>query len=295
MRVGFIGLGRMGSGMAASLVRAGHEVYVYNRTPGKTDALSALGAQVASSLEEVSQVEVAFTMLPNDAAVEEVVLGEGGIAEHLPEGAVHVSSSTISVSFSGRLAEQHSIRGQEYVAAPVFGRPDAAAAAKLFVVASGRPDTVERVLPLLNAVGQGTYKVSEDPKTANLVKLSGNFLVASVIESLGEVLAVAEKGGVDRHQCLEILTSTLFNAPVYKTYGGLIADRKFEPGFGAPLAQKDIRLLLAAAEALNVSLPFASVLRDRLVNLLAHGGDKLDWSAIGGMAARDAGLLRELG
>jgi 3-hydroxyisobutyrate dehydrogenase-like beta-hydroxyacid dehydrogenase len=176
------------------------------------------------------------------------------------------------------------------VAAPVFGRPDVAAAGQLFVVAGGAPDAVKSAAPLFDAIGERTFVISEKPKAANLVKLSGNFLSASVIESLGEAMALVAKGGVDRRQYLDILTSTLFGAPVYKTYGGLIADGIFEPaGFAAPLGQKDIRLTLAAAEDLRVPMPLASLLRDRFLTLMAHGGDKLDWSAIGQLAAKDAG------
>jgi 3-hydroxyisobutyrate dehydrogenase-like beta-hydroxyacid dehydrogenase len=195
----------------------------------------------------------------------------------------------MSVALSERLDSAHTKAGQRFVAAPVFGRPDVAAAGQLFVVAAGAPDTVEAAAPLFNAIGKRTFVVSETPKAANLVKLSGNFLIASVIESLGEALALVAKSGVDRLQYLDILTSTLFNAPVYKTYGGLIADGKFEPaGFAAILGQKDIRLTLAAAEDLRVPMPLASLLRDRFLTLLAHGGDKLDWSAIGQLAAKDA-------
>jgi 3-hydroxyisobutyrate dehydrogenase-like beta-hydroxyacid dehydrogenase len=176
------------------------------------------------------------------------------------------------------------------VAAPVFGRPEVAAAGQLFVVAAGPSDAVSAAQPLFEAVGQRTFVVSQTQKAANLVKLSGNFLIAAVIESLGEAIALVDKAGVDRHKYLELLTSTLFTAPVYKTYGALIADRRFEPaGFAVPLGQKDIRLALAAAEELNVPLPLASLLRDRFLTLRAHGGDNLDWSAIGGLAAKDAG------
>jgi 3-hydroxyisobutyrate dehydrogenase-like beta-hydroxyacid dehydrogenase len=191
---------------------------------------------------------------------------------------------------SERLEAAHAKAGQRLVAAPVFGRPDAAAAGRLFVVAAGAPDAVGDAAPLLNAIGQRTFIVSATPKTANLVKLSGNFLIASVIEALGEAMALIGKAGIDKRLYLEILTSTLFDAPVYKTYGGLIADGKFEPaGFAAPLGLKDIRLTLAAAEDLRAPMPLANLLRDRFLTLLAHGGDKLDWSAIGQLAAKDAG------
>ncbi|WP_112609557.1 NAD(P)-dependent oxidoreductase [Rhizobium sp. WW22] len=292
MKVGFIGLGQMGSAMAINLIKAGHEVTVYNRSRDKAEALAGEGAKVAATVAEACGGEAVFTMLAHDDALSAVVHGDGGVLASLGKGAVHISASTISVAMSERLTREHAAAGQHFVAAPVFGRPEAAAAAKLFVATAGAPDAIQTVTPLFEAIGQRTFVLGEEPKAANLVKLSGNFLIASVIESLGEAMALVEKGGVDRHAYLDLLTSTLFNAPVYKTYGGLIADRKFQPaGFTAPLGQKDIRLALAAGEALNVPLPLASLLRDRFLNLLAHGGEELDWSAIGALAAKDAGLV----
>jgi 3-hydroxyisobutyrate dehydrogenase-like beta-hydroxyacid dehydrogenase len=290
MKVGFIGLGHMGAGMAANLLKAGHDVTVYNRTRTKVEALVAQGAKAAAGVSDACRGDAVITMLANDDAVERVVFGGGGIIGSLPAGAPHISSSTISVALSEKLEAAHAKAGQRFVAAPVFGRPDVAAAGQLFVIAAGGRDTLDAVAPLFDAIGQKTFVVSGTPKAANLVKLSGNFLIASVIESLGEAMALVGKGGVDRRQYLDILTSTLFDAPVYKTYGGLIADGTFEPaGFAAPLGYKDIRLTLAAAEDLRVPLPLASLLRDRFLTLLAHGGDKLDWSAIGQLAAKDAG------
>ena len=292
MKVGFIGLGQMGSAMAINLLKAGHEVTVYNRSRNKAEALAGQGAKVAATVADACGGEAVFTMLAHDDALSAVVDGDGGVLASLGKGAVHISASTISVAMSERLTKEHAAAGQRFVAAPVFGRPEAAAAAKLFVAAAGAPDAIEAVTPLFEAIGQRTFVLGEEPKAANLVKLSGNFLIAAVIESLGEAMALVEKGGVDRHAYLDLLTSTLFNAPVYKTYGGLIADRKFKPaGFTAPLGQKDIRLALAAGEALNVPLPLASLLRDRFLTLLAHGGEELDWSAIGALAAKDAGLV----
>ncbi|MER8555156.1 NAD(P)-dependent oxidoreductase [Mesorhizobium sp. M1217] len=290
MNVGFIGLGRMGAGMAANLLKAGHDVTVYNRTPGKDEELVQMGARAAAEVAEACDGEIVVTMLADDHAVESVVYGDQRVLASLAKGAIHVSCSTISVALAERLTADHAAAGQRFVAAPVFGRPEAAADGKLFVLAAGEPEAVTTATPFFDAVGQRTFVVSETPKAANLVKLSGNFLIASVIESLGEAIALVSKGGVDRHQYLDMLTSTLFGAPVYKTYGGLIVDRKFEPaGFAAPLGQKDIRLVLAAAEELRVPLPIASLLRDRFLSLLAHGGDNLDWSALGSLAARDAG------
>lgn len=290
MKIGFIGLGQMGSGMAANLLKAGHEVSVYNRTREKAEALAGAGAQVAATVRDACQGEAVFTMLANDGALEDVVYGDGGLHASLAKGTVHISASTISMALSEKLTADHAAAGQPFVSAPVLGRPEVAAAGNLFVMAAGAGEAIEKVKPLLDAVGQRTFVIGDEPKAASLVKLSGNFLIGCVIESLGEAMALVAKGGVDRQQFLEILTSTLFGAPIYKTYGGLIADRNFEPpAFSVPLGLKDIRLVLAAADELRVPLPVASLLRDRLLTLLASGGDKLDWSAVGALAARDAG------
>jgi 3-hydroxyisobutyrate dehydrogenase-like beta-hydroxyacid dehydrogenase len=293
MKLGFIGLGRMGAGMASNLVKAGHEVTVYNRSAEKTRALVAQGAHVAARVADASKGDAVISMLADDDAVESVAFGDAGVVASLGRNAVHVSMSTISVAFSERLAAAHAKAGQRYVAAPVFGRPDAAAAAKLFIVVAGAPEAVQVCAPIFETLGQKTFHIGDRPEAANLIKLSGNFLIAAAIESLGEAIVLVSKGGVDKHEYLEILTSTLFTAPVYRNYGALIADAKFEPaGFAAPLGQKDIRLTLAAAEALRVPMPLASLLRDRFLALLAQGGDKLDWSAIASLAAKDAGQQR---
>lgn len=294
MDIGFIGLGKMGRGMAANLLKAGHRVTVYNRSPDKAEALVQQGAAAARTVADACNAEVVFTMLADDRAVEGVALDQGGIVASLAPGTTHVSSSTIGVALSERLAAAHADAGQQYAAAPVFGRPEAAAAAKLFVVAAGAPQVLQPLSPLFDAIGQRTFVVSERPHTANLVKLSGNFLIASVIESLSEAVALVAKAGVDRQQYIDILTSTLFAAPVYQTYGGLIARREFEPaGFAAQLGLKDVRLALAAAEQLQVPLPVASLLRDRFLTLVATGSGQLDWSALATLADRDAGLVSD--
>jgi 3-hydroxyisobutyrate dehydrogenase-like beta-hydroxyacid dehydrogenase len=291
MNVGFIGLGRMGVGMAVNLLKAGHYLTVYNRTPAKAEALVMKGATAASSIADACRGDAVITMLANDEAVENIVFGRDGVITNLRSGALHVSSSTISVSLSQRLSEEHAKKGQQFVSAPVFGRPEVAAAGQLFVVAAGAPTAMDVAAPLLDVVGQRTFVVSDTPKAANLVKLSGNFLGAAVIESLGEALTLIAKEGIDERRYLEILTSTLFDAPIYRTYGELIAARRFEPaGFAATLGQKDIRLVLAAAEDLRVPMPLASLLRDRFLTLLARGGEQLDWSAIGRLPALDAGM-----
>jgi 3-hydroxyisobutyrate dehydrogenase-like beta-hydroxyacid dehydrogenase len=290
MKVGLIGLGNMGSGMAAKLLKGGHEVTVYNRTSSKAQALVAQGARYAAQPADACSGDAVITMLADDSAVESVVFGDAGVIASLRQGRVHISSSTISVALSQKLAAAHAAVGQRFLSAPVFGRPDAAAAGKLFVVVAGAPDTIAECMPLFEAIGQKTFLFGNNPPDANLVKLSGNFLISSVIEALGEALALVGKAGLDQHQYVDFLTSTLFDAPVYKVYGGLIADKKFEPaGFAAPLGFKDNRLVLAAAETLRVPLPLASLIYNRFLSLLARGGESLDWSAFSQLAAEDAG------
>ncbi|MCW2557190.1 MAG: beta-hydroxyacid dehydrogenase, 3-hydroxyisobutyrate dehydrogenase [Mycobacterium sp.] len=290
MDIGFVGLGNMGSGMAANLVKAGHQVTAYNRSRDKVDALAERGARPASTIADACSGEVVVSMLANDDAVEAVTFGAEGILASLSAGAVHVSCSTISVALAARLSVAHAEAGQRFVAAPVFGRPEAAEAAKLFVVAAAEPDVLQTVSPIFEAIGQRTFVVADDPTAASLVKLSGNFLIASVIESLGEAMALVGKAGVDKLQYLDVLTSTLFGSPVYTTYGGLVAREEFEPaGFAATLGLKDIRLVLAAGEELQVPLPIASLLRDRFLTLLANGGGQLDWAAVGALSAWEAG------
>jgi 3-hydroxyisobutyrate dehydrogenase-like beta-hydroxyacid dehydrogenase len=279
----------MGSAMAANLVKAGHDVTVFNRNPAKRHALVELGAREAVRVADACRGEVVITMLADDTAVADVAFADGGIIGSLPRGGIHISMSTISVALSKRLAEAHTEAGRRFVAAPVFGRPDVAEAAKLFIVAGGDPAAVEACKPLFEALGQKTTAISTDPAAANLVKLSGNFLLASAIEALGEAIALVGKAGIDRRAYVDFLTSTVFPVPTYRTYGGLIAANKFQPaGFAAPLGYKDIRLTLAAAEALRVPMPLGSLLHDRLLRLLAQGGDRLDWAAIGGLATQDA-------
>jgi 3-hydroxyisobutyrate dehydrogenase-like beta-hydroxyacid dehydrogenase len=292
MKIGFIGLGRMGSAMAENLLKAGHDVTVFNRSPEKSRPLVDLGAHLASSIAGACTGDAVITMLADDTAVSNAVLTDDGIVKKLPQRAIHISMSTISVSLSKELALAHARAGQRFVAAPVFGRPEAAAAAQLFIVTAGDPATVGACQPLFDAMGQKTLSIGTEPSAANLVKLSGNFLLASVIEALGEAVALIGKAGIDRHAFVDLLTSTIFPAPAYKTYGNLIADNEFQPArFAAPLGFKDIRLTLAAAESLHVPMPIGSLLRDRFLRLLARGGENLDWAAIGGLAVHDARAL----
>ena len=293
MDVGLIGLGRMGTGIAKSLLRAGHRVTVYNRTRERAEALRKDGASIAASIAHACRGDAVLTMLADDAAVEGVVFGDAGVLKSLARGGVHISLSTISVALSDRLAAEHAGAGEDFIAAPVFGRPEAAEAGKLAVVAAGPKATVERFKPLFEAIGQKLLVIAEQQSKANVVKLTGNFLIATVLESLGEALAFARKSGVDAASMLDFLTSTLFNAPIYKTYGGLIVEGKYDHvGFALPLGFKDLRLVQQAADAQKVPMPIASVLHDRFVTALARGHERRDWSILGQVAAEDAGLAR---
>ncbi|HKW57882.1 MAG TPA: NAD(P)-dependent oxidoreductase [Candidatus Acidoferrum sp.] len=291
MDVALIGLGRMGAGIAKSLLRAGHGVTVYNRTREKSEALRGAGAAVADSIADACRCGLVLTMVADDAALEGCVFGERGILACLPSGGVHVSLSTISVALSDRLNAAHANAGQSYLAAPVFGRPEAAEAARLAVVAAGPDALIQKCKPVLEAMGPKLFVAGEKPSRANVVKLAGNFLIGSVLESLSEAMAFARKSGVDPAALLEFLTTTLFPAPLYKSYGGLIVEGKHQPaGFLLPLGLKDIRLVLQAAEDANVPMAIASVVRDRLITAMARGHQDKDWSVIGRIAAEDAGL-----
>jgi len=291
MDVGFVGLGLMGLPMARNLLKAGHRLRVYNRSRSRAEALEKDGAIAVDTPAEASAGDAVFTMLANDQAAEEVVFGGEGILKGLGQGRAHISMSTITVDLSERLAQAHHEKGQAYVAAPVFGRPEAAAAAKLFIVLAGEKGAIEKLQPLFEAMGQRTFVLGQNPAEANLVKLSGNFLIAAMIECLGETVALVRKHGADPRRFLEIMTETLFAAPVYRTYGALIADQNYEPaGFKLELGLKDVRSVLAAAETKSVPMPVASVVRDHFLSAIARGGANLDWSALAKVAAEDAGL-----
>jgi 3-hydroxyisobutyrate dehydrogenase-like beta-hydroxyacid dehydrogenase len=290
MKVGFIGLGRMGSAMASNLLKAGFEVTVYNRTAHKAEPRLAQGAVLARTPADAARGDVVITMLADDAVVEAAVFDEDGILAALEPGSIHISMSTISVALAERLARAHADQGQGYLSAPVFGRPDAAAAAKLFIVAAGPPELVQACRPLFDVLGQRCFVIATEAPKANVVKLSGNFLITAVIEALGEAFALIGKAGIDREQYLDLITSTLFGAPVYKTYGAIIAERRYRPaGFKAELGYKDVRLALAAAEALKVPMPLANLVAVRFLTLIAQGGGDLDWAALAKLAASDAG------
>jgi 3-hydroxyisobutyrate dehydrogenase-like beta-hydroxyacid dehydrogenase len=291
MNIGFIGLGKMGTGMARNLLRAGHQLSVYNRTIEKAEQLVEDGAIAADSPAEASRnADAVFTMLADDPAVSDVVFGEQGIAAGLPRRAIHLSSSTISVSFARKLAEEHRNREQAFVSAPVFGRPEAAEAKKLVVLLAGDEAATERCQPLADAIGRTTFVVGKEPWQANAVKLCGNFMIASMLETFSEAFAVLRKSGIDEHDFLNVMVE-LFGSPVYKNYGTTIADRKFDPpGFGLKLGLKDVRQVIELSGEAGAPMPFASILRDRLLSAMASGQEQLDWSSVSLIAARDAGL-----
>ena len=293
MKVGFLGLGRMGSGIAANILKAGHDLKLWNRTPEKAEPLIRDGAVLARSPREAADGrDIVFTMLADDAALEQVLSGDDGLIAGLKAGALHVSMSTISVAAADAVAARHASRGQRFISACVFGRPDAAAAAKLFVVAGGDAAEIARARPILDVVGQRVFEVGERPSAANLVKLCGNFSIMAAIETLGEAMALAEKGGVGKAKLLEVLTGTLFDAPAYRTYGQILVNESFRPaGFAAPLGLKDMRLAGEAAYDTVTPMPLLSLLRDRLLETIAREGPDIDWSGIARTSAKDAGLL----
>jgi 3-hydroxyisobutyrate dehydrogenase-like beta-hydroxyacid dehydrogenase len=287
--VAFLGLGKMGLAMAKNLAAAGYSMRVWNRTPGKGAEIP--GARELPTAGEAAQgAEFVVTMLADDAAVESVVLGKDGALQSMREGAIHVGCSTISVALAHRLAEQHAARGKRYVSAPVFGRPDAAAARQLYVVPGGDREALERCWPLFLALGQAGTALPL-PEHANLVKLIGNFFIASMIEMLGEGLALAEKSGLDPAAVMDIIGSTRISSPIFKGYGAQVASTKFEPaGFALPLGLKDVRLALEAGKDVRVPLPLASMLQDHFLASLAKGREGWDWSGIAAIARESAGL-----
>ncbi len=291
MNIGFIGIGRMAHGMVKNLLAAGHTVSVYNRTRDKAEALADDGAIVVDSVADAAANELVISMLADDRAIEDVVFADSGFMQALPQGAVHVSMATISEAMGRRLTAAHAAADRVYVSAPVFGRPDAANAGKLFIVAAGSAAALQICAPAFDVMGQRTFIVGAEPVAANVVKITGNFMLASAIETLGEAFALARKYDIDAGELLELLTSTLFSAPVYKNYGAMIAEQRYEPaGFKLNLGLKDISLALEAAGKMSVPMPIASVVRDQCLTGIARGYEDLDWAALGRVCADDAGL-----
>ena len=290
MDIGFIGLGSMGIAMARNLVAAGHDVKAWNRSPEAARALA--GATPVSSPAEAFRGDAVVTMLGDDAAVRSVILDSGALTG-ARRGLVHVMAATISVALAEELAARHREAGVGYVSAPVFGRPPAAAAAQLNIVAAGDPEAIARVQPLLDALGTKTWRVGDEPQRANAVKLAGNMMIALAIEAMAEATALTESYGVAGADFLDIVTSTMFACPAYKGYGESIAKASYEPaGFKLRLGLKDVRLALDAAAAKGRSLPAAEVVRDRLTDGLDQGMGEKDWSALAEVAQGRAGVRR---
>ena len=289
MNVGFLGLGTMGKAMAANLIKAGHTLTVWNRSPGPVAELAALGASIAKQPGDAFRGDAAISMLADDASTNAIVTD--AVLAGAPKGLVHVNMATVSVAAANSLSERHSANGLHYVAAPVFGRAEVAVAAKLNIVAGGADAAIARVQPLLDAMGQKTWRAGTDPAHANLVKITGNFMLAASIEMLSEALSLAEKGGVDPKVFAEIMTSTLFAAPAFKVYFDLVTAKRFEPaGFKMTLGLKDVGLALEAGHGLQTPLPLASLVRDHLLEGLAAGHGDKDWSALSAVVRRNAGL-----
>jgi 3-hydroxyisobutyrate dehydrogenase-like beta-hydroxyacid dehydrogenase len=294
-KIGFVGLGNMGTAMATNLVSTGHQVIAYVRRPDQLDGLATLGLTPTTNFASMFDCGIVITMLPDDAAVREVVLGRGdrggpGLAAGLGRGAVHLSMSTISTSAASDLATEHARHGQGYVAAPVFGNPDAAKARQLFIVAAGAPADVERCQPVFGSLGQRTFVAGTDPAHANLIKLLGNMMTATTLELLGEVVAVALKRGLDPRLFVDIMTNTMFGGRVHKIYGDKIVNQSYAPGFVLPLVLKDVRLALTESESAGAPMPLVNVVRDRLITGIARGYADLDWTVLGLIAAQEAGL-----
>src|ERR1700730_7522245 len=290
MKVGVIGLGAMGSGLAESLLRAGHQVVAWNRSKAPLEPLRVKGARAADAPADAFAADAVVTMLANDEAVREVIL-DGGLLQHADGGTVHVMSATISVALAKELEEEHAEARVALGCAPVLGRRDVAEKGELNVLAAGAPAALAKAQPVLEAIGRKTWMLGEQPHKANVGKLSANYMIAATIELLAEIFAFTEKSGLDPKVFFEMATNTLFAAPAFKTYGGLILERDFEPAkFKLKLGLKDVRLALAAGEAAEVPLPFASVLRDNFVDAIANGAADKDWAAMSQVSFRRAGL-----
>ena len=289
MKVGFIGLGQMGQPMAARLIEAGHELVVFNRSAGAAEALAEKGATVVREAAGVLDTEAVITMLADDTAIDAVWI-RGGLIQKMPASSVHLNMATASLEMGKQLARLHREAGNGYVSAPVFGRPSAAAAGQLDIIAAGSESALERCKPLFEVLGKQTFQVGADPWLANVVKIARNFLLATVVESLGEAFALVRKSGLEAATFFDIITSTSLNAPVYKSYGQRMVEKDFAPTFALKLGLKDVEIALDAAAAVGMSLPLADLMRKRHLTAIAAGfGDK-DWAALSEYIAQDAGL-----
>ncbi len=291
MTIAFLGLGAMGQHMAANLLRSGQIVHVWNRSPEPAQALAQQGAKPAATAAECGIADVVFTMLADDNATRAVLL-DGGVLDAMAPGSIHVNMATVSVAFAREMAELHMARGIGYVAAPVLGRVDVAAAGKLNILAGGSDELIARVQPLLDLMGQKTWRFGNAPEQANAVKLACNLMLACAIEATGEGTALARAHGVPAANFIDLVTSTLFaGSPVYKGYGGMIAEQRYSPaGFKLSLGQKDVRLAVEAGQGKNLPLAFGETLQNVLKEAVDQGDADLDLAALGKNAARRGGL-----
>jgi 3-hydroxyisobutyrate dehydrogenase-like beta-hydroxyacid dehydrogenase len=287
-KIGFVGLGHMGSAMAANLATAGYDVTGFVRHPGQLEWLGMLGVKPTLALSDLFDSDVVISMLPDDAAVRSVVLGPQGLSQGMKVGAIHLSMSTISTAAAAGLAKEHAVRGQGYVAAPVFGNPDAARQRQLFVIAAGAPADVERCRPLLEALGQQVFVIGTDSAQANLIKLLGNMMTATTLEIFAETITVMRRRGIDPKPFVDIMTGTMFAGRTHRTYGDRILHQAYAPGFAMPLALKDVQLALAEGEKAGAAMPSVKVVRDRMILGIARGHEDLDWSALGLISDEEA-------
>ena len=292
--IGFVGLGHMGTAMAANLAAAGRPVIAYVRRENQMTELKQLGLRPTTEIHDLLDCELVISMLPDDDALRHVVFGTedhpDGLVTGLMQGAIHLSMSTISTACASQLAAAHVGAGQSYVAAPVFGNPDAARARQLFIVTAGSAGDLVRCQPIFDCLGQRTFVVGEDPQEANLIKLLGNMMTATAIEMIAESVAVIRKRGLDPQPFIDIMTSTMFSGRTHRIYGEKVVRRSYAAGFILPLVLKDVRLALAEAEQASTPMPSVGVVRDRLITAIARGYDGLDWTVLGKVAAEEAGL-----
>jgi 3-hydroxyisobutyrate dehydrogenase-like beta-hydroxyacid dehydrogenase len=290
MKIGFIGLGQMGAAIAGNLLRAGFTVTAWNRSPEALQRLVDEGAVAATDPADALQGDVLVSMLANDAAIREIGL-EGPLLDRAAKGLVHANMATISADLARTMAAEHAQRGLGYVSAPVFGRPDAAEAARLLIAAAGDAQALEKLSAVFSAIGRQTVVVGEAPEQANLFKIAGNFMIASAMETMGEAFALLRKGGVSPALFHEVMTGSLFAAPVFQNYGKMIVEERYEPaGFAMTLGLKDVNLARQAAVNLGMIMPLAELLRTHYENGIERGWSHKDWSALGGVIAAEAGL-----
>ena len=292
MRVGFIGLGKMGQGMSRRVLGGGHDLIVYNRTKEKTADLATAGAAVAASIADACRGrDVVITMVADDTAVKDVTLAAGGVRDSLAAGAIHLCMGTHSVAAIQTLAKAHDAARQQMLCAPVLGRPDAAAAGQLGIVAGGPADAVKRCDELFQVLGRRTFEAGTKPEGAAAIKLSNNFVLGAAIEAMAEAFSLVRKYGVPSQVLFDVMTDALFAAPAYKIYGKIMVDESYDRvGFMTLQGLKDLNLAIAAADQARVPMPTANNVRDRLLGAIAHGDGEKDWAVMAREQNRASGI-----